>query len=388
MLNNNKTTIKVFVDAEVLILSHFSGIGHYTASLLKAVDDLLELDEYSHIKMTLGVPRSSKHSLNRYEFSNFAIRLLPFSPHKTNGLKSKHMLPPIDLLFGKQIYIFPNYSSWPTLFSKSIPVIYDLSFIKYPQFGDTRNMEFLVDQVNRSVMQSARIITISTNSKTEIQKQYKYDNSKIDIIYPIIDTKKFYRRSDLEISEVKAKYAIFDEYILFVGNLEPRKNLISLLEAYELLPKELQNKYSLLLVGAKGWKDSDIHKKIQRMRMNGLRVVQPVDYVVDEDIPALASGASIFAYVSIYEGFGIPPVEAMACGTPVVVSNNSSLPEACGNAAIYVKAEDTNAIASALTQSINSRAINPETGYEQAAKFDAKQTALEFIKSIEKAAKQ
>lgn len=386
MLKRNKPTIKVFIDAEVLVLKHFSGIGHYTASLLKAVDELLDHDEYSHIQITLGVPRSEKHTLNRYEFSNFAIRLLPFSPHTTNGLKSRHLLPPIDLLFGKHLYVFPNYSSWPTLFSKSIPIIYDLSFIKYPQFGDTRNVEFLVDRVNRSVEQSERIITISTNSKNEIRDQFKYSSKNIDIIYPIIDTKSFYKRSKQEVAEVKAKYAIFDNYILFVGNLEPRKNLISLLKAYELLPSHLQKKYSLLLVGAKGWKDSDIYRKIQNMRMNGLRVIQPIDYVVDEDIPALASGASAFAYVSIYEGFGIPPVEALACGTPVIVSDNSSLPEACGDAARYVSAEDIQGIANAITVGLSGDGDKVDEGYRQAGKFTAESSALAFIKSIEKAA--
>jgi len=385
--NTGKRKIKVFVDAEVLILSHFSGIGHYTASLLKAVDELLYYDDYSHIKITLGVPRNEKRKLDRFEFANFGVRLTPFGPRHTNGLKSRHWLPPIDLLFGKQIYVFPNYSSWPTWFSKSIPVIYDLSFIKYPQFGDTRNVEFLTDQVERSVKWSERVITISTNSKNEIHDQFAYPANKIDINYPIIDTRKFYKRSDYEVLSVKAKYGIFDDYILFVGNLEPRKNLISLLKAYELLSPEIQKKYSLLLVGARGWKDGEIHHKIQHMRMNGLRVIQPTDYVIDEDIPALATGASSFAYVSIYEGFGIPPVEAMACGTPVVVSDNSSLPEACGKAASYVNAEDIEQIAKALTHSLTSKNQYLEAGYEQAMRFNAAKAAKAFIKTIEDAAK-
>jgi len=382
-----KKKIKVFIDAEVLVLSHFSGIGHYTASLLKAVDDLLLQDKYSHIKVTLGVPIKDTHKLGRYDFANFGVKKIPLTPHLTNGLKQRGWLPPIDLLFGRSIYVFPNYSSWPTLFSKSIPIIYDLSFIKYPHFGDTRNMDFLVDQVNKSVRRSTKVITISTNSKSEICDHYKVPKSDVDIVYPIIEMRDFYKRSESEIKEIKAKYGIFDPYILFVGNLEPRKNLATLLDAYEKLPKDLQKKYSLLLVGAKGWKDDDIHTKIKRMRMDGLRVIQPIDYVVDEDLPALVSGASTFTYVSVYEGFGIPPVEALACGVPVVASNNSSLPEACGEGVLYVDALNSGQISTAIANALNGKSPDPNIGYEHVLKYDAVTSAESFLKSIEEASK-
>jgi len=378
-----KKKLKIFVDAEVLVLSHFSGIGHYTASLLKALDDLLTQKEYSHIKLTLGVPFKKAHKLARYEFQNFGVRRIPLGPRHVNGLKQLGLLPAIDLLFGRQTYVFPNYSSWPTLFSKSIPIIYDLSFIKFPQFGDTRNMDFLVDQVEKSVKRSDHIVTISTNSREEILKQYHLEPEQVSIVYPIIENRNFYKRSVQEISRVKAKYAIFDQYILYVGNLEPRKNLITLLEAYEKLPKSMQEKYALLLVGAKGWKDDEIHNKIQQMRIAGLHVIQPIGYVVDDDIPALVSGATAFAYVSVYEGFGIPPVEALSCGTKVITSNNSSLPEACGDAALYVEALDVDGVIQALKKCLSTQSHDPSAGYKQAAKFDAVSAAKQFIEVVE-----
>lgn len=381
-----KKQIKLFVDAEVLVLSHFSGIGHYTASLLKALDDLLYLDEYSHLKVTLGVPFRDAHKLGKYEFANFSVRKIQLTPRHVTGLKQRGLLPPIDLIYGKQIYVFPNYSSWPTLISRSVPIIYDLSFIKYPQFGDARNMKFLQDQVKKSARRSKRIITISTNSQSEISQEYKVDKSNIDIVFPIIEMREFYKRSAREIKEVKARYGIFDSYILFVGNLEPRKNLTTLLDAYKRLPPSVQKKHALLLVGAKGWNDDDIHTKIQQMRMDGLRVIQPVDYVVDEDLPALISGADCFTYVSIYEGFGIPPVEALACGTPVVTSNNSSLPEACGNSVTYVDALNPDEIAKAIEAAVSLKSFSPDHGYKQAANYNALAAAKSFIQSIEAAA--
>jgi glycosyltransferase involved in cell wall biosynthesis len=378
--------IKVFIDADVLTMEHFSGIGHYTASILKATDRLLKLDEYRHISITLGVPLRQAHRLNRFEFENFSVRRMPVSTRIVNGLKQSNKLPPIDILYGKQVYIFPNYSSWPALFSPIIPIVYDLSFIKYPQYGDAHNMKFLVEQVEKSIKRSKRVITISENSKREINEYYKVPNSSINIVYPIIETREFYKRSSREVEEIKAKYCIFGDYILFVGNLEPRKNLNTLLDAYAKLPVKFRKKYSLLLVGAKGWNDDNIHAKIQSMRMKGMRVIQPISYVTDEDLPALISGASLFAYVSIYEGFGIPPVEALACGTPTISSNNSSLPEAVGHGAKMVNATDTDEISDAIIQTLQNPPDSSE-GYTQAMKFDAESAAKSFLKTIEEAAR-
>jgi len=180
------------------------------------------------------------------------------------------------------------------------------------------------------------------------------------------------------------------ELLLFVGNIEPRKNLITLLRAYNQLPTAIQNKCGLLLIGAKGWLDDEIHDMIIDMRMRGLKIIQPTDYVVDEDLPALYSGAKLFAYVSKYEGFGIPPIEAMACGTPVICSDNSSLPEAVGEAAILVKAADDKAIAQAIIELFSDQtkaAKYVELGYKQILKFDWEKSARLLLDALEEAAK-
>jgi glycosyltransferase involved in cell wall biosynthesis len=345
--------INVFIDGDVLCIDHFSGIGHYTASLLYAVDNLLEKPEYKHINVTIGAPWNTAHKLDRFGYKNFKVKRMPINHRLSNGLKKHGLLPPIDLLFGKQIYIFPNYSSWPTLSSPSIPIIYDLSFVLHPEFSEDRNREFLVKQALISAKRAWKVITISKNSRSEISQHYDIDKNNIEIVYPIIDSAKFVHRSAIEIKNVRAKYGIFDSYILFIGNIEPRKNLTGLLNAYALLDSSTLQKYSLLLVGAKGWKDAEIHNLINELRNKGLRIVQPSVWVTDEDIPAIISGASAFVYVSKYEGFGIPPVEAMFCGTPVISSNNSSLPEAVGKGAIMVNADDSTEIKDALAKLLN-----------------------------------
>jgi glycosyltransferase involved in cell wall biosynthesis len=360
MQNISKAKIKVFIDADVLCIDHFSGIGHYTAMLLGAVDDLLCSPEYKNIQITLGGPWRTYHLLNRFGYKNFRIKRMSISHRVSNGLKARGLLPPIDLFFGKQIYVFPNYSSWPTIKSPSVPIIYDLSFVLHPEFSEDRNRAFLVKQALQSAKRSSKIITISKNSKAEISLHYKVDEKNIDIIYPIIKSSHFYQRSHSEINHVRAKYGIYDKYVLFVGNIEPRKNLTGLLKAYSMLNKKDLEKYALLLVGAKGWKDDEIHNQIKGLRDKGLKIIQPTGWVTDEDMPAIISGAVAFVYVSKYEGFGIPPVEAMFCGTPVITSDNSSLPEAVGRAAIQVNADNSEEIKNALARLLKDSTLRSE----------------------------
>ena len=360
MIKASKNVTKIFVDCEVLCLDHFSGIGHYTAALMREVDKLLDLPEYQHYQVTLGVPWRLAYRIQRFNFKNFTIKRMPLGPRITNQLKMRNLLPPLDSIFGKQVYIFPHFSTWPTMKSPSIPVIYDLSFVLHPEFSADLNSRFLNKQTKLAAERATKIITISQNSKNEIVDHYQVSAEDVSIIYPIIDAAEFHPRTAEEIKTVRAKYGVFGKYILFVGNIEPRKNLASLLRAYSMLDPEQLQDYSLLLVGAKGWKDGEIHDLITDLQRKGLKVVQPTGYVTDEDMPALVSGASIFTYVSRYEGFGIPPVEAMFCGTPVISSDNSSLPEAVGKAALMVNSEDIQEISNAIKKLLGSPALQKD----------------------------
>jgi glycosyltransferase involved in cell wall biosynthesis len=381
-----KRKISVCVDAENLILDHFSGIGHYTAELLLALDDLVGKE--NGIKVSLAAYYKKLHRLGRFGFKNFRFLRYPFPTGLSNRLKVKGRHPAVELFYGKRVFLYPNYSSWHMLSSPSIPFIYDLSYILHSEFVSGPNQKFLAQQVPLSIKRASKVLTISENSKREIVEHFNVNPEDVFICYPAADNKLFYRRSDEEIAKVRAKYGILDDYIMFLGNLEPRKNLKGLLLAYQQLPLVLRKKYALLLVGAKGWNDDEIHELILKMRMRGDRVIQPVDYVTDKDRPALYSGAAAFAYVSLYEGFGIPPLEAMACGTPVLSSNNSSLPEAVGDAAVMVDAYDTASIAKGLEQILTDKELAQKLvkkGYSQADKFSYEASAkilLEQIRSI------
>lgn len=367
----SKRKIKIFIDAEVLVVPHFSGIGHYTLDLLRAVDRLL--DTRSDIEVTLGVYFKRVEQIRSYGFRNFKIKRTPFPLRISNGLKIRNRQPFYDLFFGKYIYFFPNYTSWPLLFSKAVSVVYDLSFEYHSEYVEPNNQQFLSTQVKKTVDRSEKIVTISKNSQKEIVEFYDIPISKTAIVYPGIDQAQFFRWPEDAVAKVKARYGIHGKYILFVGNLEPRKNLKNLLLAYEKLSEATRKDYSLLLVGARGWLDGEIFEIIERLRVDGNIIQQPLGWVKDKDRAALYSGAALFVYPSKYEGFGIPPVEAMACGVPVISSDNSSLPEAIGDAAKKVSADSVDELVKAMEKVLKDTELQEQMikkGFDQADKFN------------------
>jgi alpha-1,3-rhamnosyl/mannosyltransferase len=206
-----------------------------------------------------------------------------------------------------------------------------------PECVDKGNREYLERTVPFSLKNAQNIICVSEFSKSEIVKYYKTDPNKISVAHPSIDRTHFYKRSAEEIHKVKAKYDIFSEnYILSVGNVEPRKNYGRLIDAYTQLPREITDKYPLVIVGAGGWNNDDVKAKMQEAKENGYKIINPKQFVLDDDMPALYSGAQFFIFAPIYEGFGMSPLEAYACGTPTIASNVTSVPEAAGNAAVYI----------------------------------------------------
>jgi glycosyltransferase involved in cell wall biosynthesis len=256
------------------------------------------------------------------------------------------------------LFIFPNFVRYPLpLGSQAVAVIYDLSFIHYPEHAARRNRQFLLRYVPQTLNKCQHIITISQNTKDEIVRHYGADPDKISIVSPALDHGFFYPREVPEIDAVTQKYAITKPYILYVGTLEPRKNIKGILDAYALLPPEVRTSHSMVLAGGRGWLDREIQAQLESLRH--LDIVT-TGYVPDEDLPALYSGASVFVYPSFYEGFGMPPLEAMACNTPVVVANNSSLPEVVGDAGVLVDANDAASLAHHIEKVLGDPALADE----------------------------
>ncbi len=375
--------LPVYFDVEHLVHAHVSGVGQYTAGLLAGLDRIATSGGDQGV--SVGTWMRWLPRLEQFDFPNLRRRNFPVPIRVSGVLKRSRLLPPIDLMMGRAVYLFPNYNSWPTVVSPSVPFIYDLSYIHCPEFVDPANREFLEKQVPLSIKRASKVLTISDNSRNEIIDQFKMSEDRVFTCTPGVDPARFYRRCPDEITQVKARYGITGNYMLFVSNIEPRKGLLQLLKAYERLDQPIRDEYPLLLVGSTGWLNQEIIEEIMRLRIAGNRIMRPDSYVSDADLPALYSGARLLCYPSLYEGFGLPPIEAMACGTPVITSNNSSLPEAVGEAAIMVDPHDIDELSDAITRTLTDEVLREaliERGHRHAPNFCYENSALQLLAEI------
>lgn len=335
------------VDAFPLVDNHFSGVGHYTLGIISGFDELAGEGKLTYDLIT---PHNRSGMLAKYGFRNYRKVIKSPIPSKVlRGFMKYRWRVPIDFIFGQGKYYFPSFLSWPTWVAESVVVIHDVTYLAVPECVDKGNREYLSKTVPFSMKNSKNIIAVSEFSKSEIIKYYNIEPSRIHVATPSIDRRNFYKRSDEEIFKVKMKYDIFsDHYILSVGNIEPRKNYDKLVDAYTSLPRSITDKYPLVIVGAGGWNNAHVKERIQAAKENGYHIINPKQFVEDKDMPALYSGAQFFIFTPIYEGFGMPPLEAYACGTPVLASRVASVPEAAGKAAVYANPFDVEDIAKKL----------------------------------------
>ncbi len=374
--------MKIGIDAQPM-MGNRSGVGQYTQRLVDALQDVDNKNEYQLVLFKFFTnPFMPPLKLRQENFTYGLIKIIP--GRVFGGLLRRNLLPPLDLFLGKKdLYLFPNFTSWPLLFSRSAVVIYDMSVQYHPQFVPEDRRRFLGKFTPKSIKRASLIITISDNSKKEIAEYYGLNPGVIVVVPPALNTKVFYPRGKSEVLRVKKKYQIKREYILFTSTIEPRKNIVGLLDAYNALPENLRDKYDLVLAGGDGWKMEGIERRLKELK--NLRIHR-LGYVSDDDLPALTTGASLMVYPSFYEGFGMPPLEAMGCGTPVITSNNSSLPQAVGDAGILLDAEDAGAFADAITRVLTDPKLSAklvERGYEQIKKFTWQDSAAKLLAAIE-----
>ncbi|HJX69701.1 MAG TPA: glycosyltransferase family 1 protein [Dehalococcoidia bacterium] len=232
----------------------------------------------------------------------------------------------------------------------------------------------------KGVKKATRIIAVSHSTKRDLVQHLGIPEERISVIYEGIDHRLF--------RQVEHRHVDYP-YLLFVGSEHPRKNFIGLLQAFSKLKSERQFKdLKLVKVGKAGGAEAKFRKPIQRVinELNIQRDVVFTGYVADDDLPGYYSGAECFVLPSLYEGFGFPPLEAMACGCPVIVSNVASLPEVAGEAAIKVNPHDTDAIASALHEVLTNKDLKRELvskGLERASQFSWEKTARETLNAYE-----
>lgn len=228
---------------------------------------------------------------------------------------------------------------------KSVITIFDMTFFTMPKMHLPSKIAYFRTMVPLALKKADKIIAISNQTKSDIIKCFKIREDKIEVIYIGAGREFKVIGDNLAIEKIKEKYSLPKKYILFVGTIEPRKNIKGLMHAYaELKKKGCEHK--LVIAGKRGWHYDDIFETVRRLKLNSDIIF--TDYVLSQDLPFIYNGASIFVYPSFYEGFGMPVLEAMSCGVPVVTSNISSLPEVTGQAAILVNPTDIQEISASI----------------------------------------
>lgn len=349
---------KILIDA-VSLLSPLTGIGRYTYEISLRLQKLSQ-DKYEFF-FNYGFISKELYgqNLNQTLKQQKAKKLQAFIKKSPFLKKITRTLYAFIAKFHRvtyELYWQPSFIPNPNIKAKKvICTIHDFSFLLHPQWHPKERIEYL--QTHLYLAKKAdHIITGSNFTKQEIIRYMQIPNEKISVIYHGVDHKLYKPYPQNELQETKAKYDLHEKFLLFVGSIEPRKNLLTLLKAYNLFSEEQKKMIPLILVGFKGWENREIMQEIEK---NG-EYIRYLGYVSDEELAHLYNLCTLFIYPSLYEGFGLPPLEAMACGAVVVTSNIASLPEVCGDAALYIEPTNPQDIKDKITLVMESETLKKE----------------------------
>lgn len=298
-------------------------------------------------------------------------RLAPFSEyinpkiaHASGYLyraASTYLPIPYKHFFGRDADVthFFNYIAPPGVHGKTVITVHDMVYKAFPETVRGRTKWMLISGLKPSMNRADIIVTDSEFSKSEILKYFPKYEKKIRVVPCGVDLEKFKPCDTPErIPEVKSSLGINGEYFLYLGTIEPRKNLERLISAYHILTQRIQDAPKLVLAGGKGWLYDSIFQRVSDLKLADK--VLFTKYIPSEDMNPLMCGALAFVFPSIYEGFGMPPLEAMACGVPVLASNAASLPEVTGDCGVICDAYSEESIADGLYTLYNDTALRAE----------------------------
>ena len=365
--------MNISFDAVPLISDRMTGIGWCEAGQTMALARLYPENRYTysffsrkddHIKLERIAPFAGK---------NIDTRLVHFSGYIYRAAST--FLPvPYSTFFGTSddLTHFFNYIVPPGVKGKTVVTVHDMVYKAFPETVRARTKYMLNSGLKQSMNRADMIVTDSQFSKDEIIKYFPQHSDKIRVVQCGVDLEKFRPCTEPErIPEVKKSLGIEGDYFLYLGTIEPRKNLERLIKAYHICTQRIGSDLpKLVLAGGKGWLYDSIFAKVTELGLTD-RVIF-TKYVPSEDMNPLMCGAVAFVFPSIYEGFGMPPLEAMACGVPVLASDAASLPEVTGDCAVICDAYSEESIAEGLLRLYDDTALRADLsrrGLERASQF-------------------
>ena len=325
--------MKIAFDSQLFLKGNKTGIAWCADNVIR---EMAKLPEYECQCDFFALGHDEKQIDNVRVYEKLGVKLNPCKWF--NNVIYKLIWPiipiPYSWFFGKDrdVTIFFNFIVPPGVKGKKVAVVHDMAYKACPETVDAKTRKWLELTLKKSCDRADLIVTVSEFSKKEIIKYLGVPEEKIIVMPNGVDLDLYHPNyPEEEVSRCKEKYHIGREYFLYLGTLEPRKNLVNLVKAYGLLKDELkENAPKLVLAGGKGWYYESIFETVEELGLK--QDVIFTGYVPEEDVPLLMNGAKAFVFPSLYEGFGMPPLEAMACGTPVIVSQAEALKEIVGQA--------------------------------------------------------
>lgn len=377
MPSANKT---IFFDVNPLVIGNKSGVGYYSEGLLLALaDQYPDLHIHAHYFNFMGKKRPQLPS--RQNITYHESKILPgkfLSITRRAGFQL-----PVEIFFRKNydVAIFPNFVSLPTLRKKPIAiVIHDLAYIDLPQVVHQQNRQFLKRFVKKSIVTADVILCVSRFTKSRVLENYKIDESKIVVTHiPPAPTLDIRDAESLKKFELTRK-----SFVLFVGTLEPRKNIRFLVDSYINLDQQLKTKHPLVLAGGEGWyMEKDmlwIKKKIKEGEN-----VRLLGYITEDERAILYKNAAISVMPSVYEGFGMPILEAMSYGTPTLVSDIEVFHEVAENASAFASIKNVEKFSFELSRLLNDEKLRTDyskKGLERITRFNWADVAQEVYTKL------
>ena len=358
------------------LLSQLTGIGNYTWQICRAMQKVAPDHDY------------------RYYYGYYSSRLfcagqdgggiagIKDTLKNIPGLgRSLRLLKGMGALLPEKtadVYFEPNYIPLPIKARKTVVTVPDLSPFLHPEWHKQEVVAYITGEFRKQIERADRIIAISDFIRDTAINEFGFASERVQTVHLGFDHTVFRPLPTSVLTALREKYHLPARFLLYVGSIEPRKNLMRLLRAYRQLQEKTRCEVKLVLAGFRGWDNTDVMALLASLRDD----VAYLGYVPEHDLAGLYNLAEAFVYPALYEGFGLPPLEAMACGCPVVVSGVASLPEVCGEAAMYVDPLCIDEMSVALAQLCDTATKRQELrqkGLKQAANFSWERSALEHL---------
>lgn len=388
--------MNIGIDIRPLMHPIRTGVGEYTYELLSAIFSLDKNNEYflfynSQKDISSNIPKWEQNNIHYINTTwpnkifNASIKLFRY-PKIDKTIIGNWKLETgnfkLDWFYSPNL----NFTSLSKN-TKHLITVHDLSFEFFPEFyTKKRQLWHKIINYKKQCQNANKIIVPSENTKRDLVDTYNISSDKIHIIYPglssvfkNLDNENVQRQQ----MQIKKKYFLPENFILFLGTIEPRKNISGIINAFEQISTQLSTSLALVIAGAPGWKNKQIYSVANKSIIR--EQIKFIGYIAPEDKPALYASASLFVYPSFYEGFGFPVLEAMAMGVPVITSNRSSLPEIGNQATVLVNPNKINELAYAMKKTfsnMNRRAKQIKNGFTEATRFSWEKAAREWLNII------